>query len=70
MSNAYVLQQSPLFIGIDHWRMHLANGASLEKVCLIKDFVQGGNKGRNESSKEKGNCCRSIAQPREACICY
>lgn len=57
MSNGYVLQQSPLFIGIDHWRMHLANGASLEKVYLIKDFVQGGNKGENESSKEKGNCC-------------
>lgn len=61
MANGYVLQQSPLFIGIDHWRMHLANGASLEKVCLIKDFVQGGNKGKNESFKEKGNCC-STAQ--------
>lgn len=39
-----------------------------KRLYLIKDFVWGGNSGRNESSKEKHNCCRNMAQPREECM--
>lgn len=41
MSNACVLQESPPFIGIDHRRTHLANGASLEKGTLDKGLRMG-----------------------------
>lgn len=34
-----------------------------KRLHLIKDFVWGGNSGRNESSKEKRGCCRIWHSP-------